>query len=266
MRSSIACSRNRRMGTTTKRRRRPYQLDVHNRQSSRKNGPRLSRHIQRVIITVARYQRPILSKLPWKVACPAASASSGCAICRLNGTSSSRRSDSLPNNAVPDISNGAGSKIAIAVGMRGRAARRGILDTETTRKRDLLPSTDRQRRSGCERPHSGRPNAKRPTRFQPDGKVPSGMRLGIRVGELSGNMKLSFQAARSIGLINGFCGEGLPTIDLAHADLSRGEQRPEHHRGGVGRRQHGLGLIRRLNSSCNRSIAFVVRRLPGPNR
>jgi hypothetical protein len=90
--------------------------------------------------------------------------------------------------------------------------------------------------------------------------------VGIRVGELSGNMKLSFQAARSIGLINGFCGEGLPTIDLAHADLSRGEQRPEHHRGGVGRRQHGLGLIRRLNSSCNRSIAFVVRRLPGPNR
>src|SRR5215211_4362546 len=43
-------------------------------------------------------------------------------------------------------------------------------------------------------------------------------------------------------LIDGFCGEGLPTIDLAHADLSRGEQRPEHHRGGVGRRQHGLGF------------------------
>ena len=38
-----------------KRRRRPHQLDVHNRQSSRQNGPRLSRHIQRVIITVARY-------------------------------------------------------------------------------------------------------------------------------------------------------------------------------------------------------------------
>jgi hypothetical protein len=44
--------RNRRMGTTTKHRRRPYQVDVHNRKSSRQNGPRLSRHAQRVIITV----------------------------------------------------------------------------------------------------------------------------------------------------------------------------------------------------------------------
>src|SRR5258708_20236250 len=43
-------------------------------------------------------------------------------------------------------------------------------------------------------------------------------------------------------LIDGFCGKGLPAIDLAHVDLSRGEQRPEQHRGGVGRRQHGLGL------------------------
>src|ERR1700743_2761829 len=43
-------------------------------------------------------------------------------------------------------------------------------------------------------------------------------------------------------LIDGFCGKGLPTIDLAHANLSRGEQRPEHHRGGVGRRQHGLSF------------------------
>src|SRR5712671_3887645 len=43
-------------------------------------------------------------------------------------------------------------------------------------------------------------------------------------------------------LIDGCCGEGLPTIDLTHADLSRGEQSPEHHRGGVGRRQHGLGF------------------------
>ena len=47
--------RNRRLGATTKRRRRPHQLDVHNRKSPRQNGPRLSRHVQRVIITVARY-------------------------------------------------------------------------------------------------------------------------------------------------------------------------------------------------------------------
>ena len=47
--------RNRRMGTTAQRRRRPHQMDVHNRQSPRQNGPRLSRHIQRVIITVPRY-------------------------------------------------------------------------------------------------------------------------------------------------------------------------------------------------------------------
>ena len=38
--------RNLRMGTTTKCRRRPHQMDVHNRQSPRQNGPRLSNHIQ----------------------------------------------------------------------------------------------------------------------------------------------------------------------------------------------------------------------------
>jgi transposase len=54
-RLKLAPPRNRRLGTTTKRHRRPHQLDVHNRQSSRQNGPRLSRHVQRVIITVARY-------------------------------------------------------------------------------------------------------------------------------------------------------------------------------------------------------------------
>jgi transposase len=54
-RPRLAPPRNRRLGTTTKRRRRPHQLDVHNRKSPRQNGPRLSRHIQRVIITVARY-------------------------------------------------------------------------------------------------------------------------------------------------------------------------------------------------------------------
>ena len=47
--------RNRRVGTTAKRRRCPHQMDVHNRQSPRQNGPCLSRHVQRVIITVQRY-------------------------------------------------------------------------------------------------------------------------------------------------------------------------------------------------------------------
>src|SRR6266851_1089692 len=38
------------------------------------------------------------------------------------------------------------------------------------------------------------------------------------------------------------CGERLPTINLAHVDLTGGKQRPEQHGGGVCRRQHGLGL------------------------
>ena len=33
----------------------PHQMDVHNRQGPRQNGPRLSAHFQRVIITVQRY-------------------------------------------------------------------------------------------------------------------------------------------------------------------------------------------------------------------
>jgi hypothetical protein len=66
--------------------------------------------------------------------------------------------------------------------------------------------------------------------------------IGIRYGVFPGNMKLSFQGGKANWLINGFCCEGLPTIHLAPADLSRGEQRSEHHRGGVGRRQHGLGF------------------------
>jgi hypothetical protein len=40
---------------------------------------------------------PDLVKLPWKAVCPAASASSGSAIRRLNGAGSSRRSDLIQN-------------------------------------------------------------------------------------------------------------------------------------------------------------------------
>ena len=34
-------------------------------------------------------------------------------------------------------------------------------------------------------------------------------------------------------LIDGPCGEGLPTIDFAHVDLTGGEQRPEQHGGSL---------------------------------
>jgi hypothetical protein len=44
-----------RVGATAKRRCGPHQMDVHNRQSPRQNGPCLSPHVQRVIITVQRY-------------------------------------------------------------------------------------------------------------------------------------------------------------------------------------------------------------------
>src|SRR5215471_12160023 len=36
--------------------------------------------------------------------------------------------------------------------------------------------------------------------------------------------------------------ERLPAVDPAQDDLSGGKQSPEQHGGGVGRRQHGLGL------------------------
>ncbi len=51
-RPQATAPRNRRLGTTTKCRPLPYQMDVHNRQGSHQNGRRLSRHFQRVIITV----------------------------------------------------------------------------------------------------------------------------------------------------------------------------------------------------------------------
>ena len=54
-RRKMAPSRNRRLGTTAQYRTRPHQMDVHNRQSPRQNGPRLSQHSQRVIITVQGY-------------------------------------------------------------------------------------------------------------------------------------------------------------------------------------------------------------------
>ena len=41
-------------------------------------------------------------------------------------------------------------------------------------------------------------------------------------------------------LIDGLCCQGVPAIDLAHVDLTGGEQRPEQHRRRICRWQHGL--------------------------
>lgn len=57
-------------------------------------------------------------------------------------------------------------------------------------------------------------------------------------------------------LIDGFCGEGLPTTNLAHIDLTGHEQRPEQHRRRIGRWQHGLRLDPPLDVTApTRSIA-----------
>ena len=37
-------------------------------------------------------------------------------------------------------------------------------------------------------------------------------------------------------LIDGLCGERLPSVDFAHVDLPGSEQRPEQHGGGAGGR------------------------------
>ena len=64
--------------------------------------------------------------------------------------------------------------------------------------------------------------------------------VGIGFGAFSGYHESIVSGGKVNWLIVGFGGERLPTIDLAHVDLSRGKQGPEHHRGSVGRRQHGL--------------------------
>jgi hypothetical protein len=53
----------------------------------------------------------------------------------------------------------------------------------------------------------------------------------------------------------------LPAIDFAHVDLAASKQRPEQHGGCIGGGSTVCVLILRLNSSCSRSIAFVVRTL-----
>src|SRR5437868_15117897 len=53
-------------------------------------------------------------------------------------------------------------------------------------------------------------------------------------------MKLSVSGGEVNWLIDGGCGERLPAIDLAHVDLTGGEQRPEQHGGSLCRGQNGL--------------------------
>src|SRR3954467_11717685 len=50
-------------------------------------------------------------------------------------------------------------------------------------------------------------------------------------------------------------GERRPAINFAHRDLTRCEQRPEQHRGGLGRGQHRLGL--------DPALEFLVKPLDG---
>jgi hypothetical protein len=53
------------------------------------------------------------------------------------------------------------------------------------------------------------------------------------MGHSPGKLKVSFQAARSIGRSMGFVASVCQAINLAHVDLTGGEQRPEQHGSGV---------------------------------
>ena len=71
-------------------------------------------------------------------------------------------------------------------------------------------------------------------------------------------------------MIDGFGDERLPTVDFSHVDLAGGEQRPEEHRRGVGRWQHGLRLFSYLRRRSMRhgtdfkSVAVASRVQPTP--
>jgi hypothetical protein len=60
-------------------------------------------------------------------------------------------------------------------------------------------------------------------------------------------------------LIDRFCGEGLPAIDFAHVDLAGSKQRQNNMASVSADGSTVCVLILRLNSSCRRSIALVVR-------
>ena len=62
-------------------------------------------------------------------------------------------------------------------------------------------------------------------------------------------------------MIDGFGGERLPTVDFSHVDLAGGEQRPKSIAAVSADGSTVCVLMRRLNSSCSRSMALVVRTL-----
>ena len=64
--------------------------------------------------------------------------------------------------------------------------------------------------------------------------------VGIRCGAISTTLKSIGSGSEVNWLIDGLCRERLPAIDLAHVDLTGGEQRPEQHGRRVCRWQHGL--------------------------
>ena len=69
------------------------------------------------------------------------------------------------------------------------------------------------------------------------------------------------EANRSCGEVNDlivwFLGEGLPSVDLAHCDLTRGEERLEQHGGGLGAGQDSLGLYPALEVFVQSSFHFI---------
>src|SRR5205809_543830 len=56
--------------------------------------------------------------------------------------------------------------------------------------------------------------------------------VGIRCGRILRSKEGIVSGGRVNRLIDGFCGERLPTVNLAHVDLTGGEQRPEQHGSG----------------------------------
>src|SRR5258708_14482355 len=106
----------------------------------------------------------MLSKRGWKVACPAASASSGFAIRRLNGAGSLRRSASIRNNCGTAqklrsrITAAQNIRITGAVrsnfALKTRSAGTEFLDAETGRQKSQPKSVNagRDQNPGSERP------------------------------------------------------------------------------------------------------------------
>src|ERR1700757_2639040 len=87
----------------------------------------------------------------------------------------------------------------------------------------------------------GSPYTKFRTLPRKDDEVPSRFGLefvwrGLRFDEDMGS------GSEVNRLVSELAGQGLPSVDFAHGDLTGGKQRPEQHRRGLGRGQHRLGF------------------------